>query len=197
TATATFSIITSPMTISNRSSHDATAVSADATHTCTAVRIAAVNLSLMVPSFHLATASSTILRTTVNTPATPTANAPSTASSADGSRLMPTPANQATIPVTAAATAVRTAAITWSRIGFLLSGWLRGSGRQVEQAAVPNRFDRFRLQGVDAALHHRMRQSDPVQVAARFDPVVRVLEAWVVVVEAGGHMNTVSQTWHV
>src|SRR5690606_7919424 len=136
TATATFSIITSPMTISNRSSHDATAVSADATHTCTAVRIAAVNLSLMVPSFHLATA-----------------------------------------------TAVRTAAITWSRIGFLLSGWLRGSGRQVEQAAVPNRFDRLRLQGVDAALHHRMRQPDPVQVVVRFDPVVRIPEPWVVVVE--------------
>src|SRR5690606_11485407 len=128
---------------------------------------------------------------------TPTANAPSTASSADGSRSMPTPANQATIPVTASATAVRTAAITWSRIGFLLFGWLRGSGRQVEQAAVPNRFDRFRLQGVDAALHHHLHQPDPVQVAARFDPVVRVLEAWVVVVEPGGHMNTVSQTWHV
>src|SRR5690606_317868 len=110
---------------------------------------------------------------------------------------MPLRASQAAAAVTMVVAPVRTAAITWSRIGFLLFGWLRGSGRQVEQAAVPNRFDRFRLQGVDAALHHHLHQPDPVQVAARFDPVVRVLEAWVVVVEAGGHMNTVSQTWHV
>src|SRR5690554_4213768 len=128
---------------------------------------------------------------------TPTARPVSTASNAEASMLMPIPASQATMPVAAVTSAVLTAAVIRSRIGFLLFGWLRGSGRQVEQAAVPNRFDRFRLQGVDAALHHHPHQPDPVQVAARFDPVVRVLEAWVVVVEAGGHMNTVSQTWHV